>query len=89
MAEELEKVGAGAATGSVASSEPIDASALSSSPQMPFEKTAAVVSVLPADAGEEREKDTELVGFFAIGVAINLIMITAFFVWAVKQWKQN
>ena len=89
MAEELEKAGAGAATEPFASSEPADASAISASVQIPPQKTAAVVSVPPANVGEEREKDTELVGFFAIGVAINLIMITAFFIWAVKQWKQN
>ncbi len=25
-------------------------------------------------------------GFFAVGVVINLVMITAYFIWAYKQW---
>ncbi len=27
-------------------------------------------------------------GFFAIGVVINLVLITAYFIWAYKQWKK-
>jgi len=27
--------------------------------------------------------------FFGIGMLINIVMITSFFVWAVKQWKKN
>lgn len=52
-------------------------------------KSAEVVVVTPEVAVQEREKDMELAGFFAIGVTINLIMVTAFFIWAVKQWKQH
>lgn len=52
-------------------------------------KTDALVPVSPIIIRPEREKNTELVGFFAIGVVINLIMVTAFFIWAFKQWKQN
>lgn len=28
------------------------------------------------------------VGFFAIGLVVNLVLITAYFVWARKQWKK-
>ena len=28
------------------------------------------------------------IGFFAIGIVINLVLITAYFVWAYKQWKK-
>ncbi len=27
--------------------------------------------------------------FFGIGMAVNIVMITTFFIWAVKQWKKN
>lgn len=27
--------------------------------------------------------------FFGIGMAINIIMIVSFFIWAVKQWRKN
>ena len=27
--------------------------------------------------------------FFGIGMLINIVMIIAFFIWAVKQWKAN
>jgi hypothetical protein len=28
------------------------------------------------------------IGFFAIGMVVNLVLITAYFVWAYKQWKK-
>ena len=28
------------------------------------------------------------IGFFAIGVVVNLVLITAYFIWAYKQWKK-
>ena len=28
-------------------------------------------------------------GFFGIGIIINVAMITAYFIWAYKQWKKN
>jgi len=28
------------------------------------------------------------IGFFAIGIVINLVLITAYFIWAYKQWKK-
>lgn len=27
--------------------------------------------------------------FFGIGMIVNIVMITSFFIWAVKQWKKN
>ena len=39
----------------------------------------------PAPATPEKE----LSGFFAIGIVINLALLAAFFVWAVKQWKKT
>ena len=33
------------------------------------------------------EKDVTM-GFFAVGIVINLVMITAYFIWAFRQWKK-
>jgi hypothetical protein len=30
-----------------------------------------------------------MIGFFGIGVVINVAMITAYFIWAYKQWKKS
>ena len=30
-----------------------------------------------------------LIGFFGIGIVINVVMITAYFIWAYKQWKKG
>jgi heme/copper-type cytochrome/quinol oxidase subunit 2 len=30
-----------------------------------------------------------MIGFFGIGVVINVVMITAYFIWAYKQWKKS
>jgi hypothetical protein len=35
------------------------------------------------------EQAHPMTGFFAIGIAINLLLITAYFIWAYKQWKKN
>ena len=31
----------------------------------------------------------DLTVFFGIGMAINIVMIIVFVIWAMKQWKQN
>ena len=36
-----------------------------------------------------QEADDSLVGFFAIGMVINLVLITAYFIWAYKQWGKK
>ena len=28
------------------------------------------------------------VGFFVIGIVVNVVLITAYFIWAYKQWKK-
>jgi hypothetical protein len=28
------------------------------------------------------------IGFFAIGIAINLVLLCAYFIWAYRQWKK-
>ncbi len=37
---------------------------------------------------EVGQKDP-LIVFFAVGVVINIVMITAYFIWAYKQWKKT
>jgi hypothetical protein len=34
------------------------------------------------------ERD-DLTAFFAVGIVINIVMITAYFVWAFKQWGKT
>ena len=29
------------------------------------------------------------VGFFAVGIVINLVLIGAYFIWARRQWKKS
>ena len=35
------------------------------------------------------EPDFSLAGFFAIGMVVNLVLITAYFIWAYKQWGKK
>ena len=35
------------------------------------------------------EPDFSLAGFFAIGMVINVALITAYFIWAYKQWGKK
>jgi len=35
------------------------------------------------------EAKDSMIGFFAIGIVINLVMIAAFFIWARKQWSKT
>jgi hypothetical protein len=35
------------------------------------------------------EQNHPMLGFFGIGVVINVVMITAYFIWAYKQWKKS
>ena len=36
---------------------------------------------------EPARKDLSV--FFGIGMIVNIVMITSFFIWAFKQWKKN
>jgi hypothetical protein len=40
----------------------------------------------PIQAAEQKDSMT---GFFAVGLIINIVMITAFFIWAYKQWGKT
>lgn len=43
-----------------------------------------VTSVVQTPAGHEAP-----IGFFAVGMVINLALITAYLIWALKQWKKS
>ena len=36
-----------------------------------------------------QEPDHSLTVFFGIGLVINLLVITAYFIWAYKQWNKS
>jgi heme/copper-type cytochrome/quinol oxidase subunit 2 len=40
-----------------------------------------------ADSGPEQ--NDSMIVFFGIGIVINVVMITAYFIWAYKQWKKS
>jgi hypothetical protein len=40
-------------------------------------------------AVQKVEQNTPTIGFFAIGMVINIVMISAYFIWAYKQWKKT
>ena len=40
-----------------------------------------------ADSGSEQ--NDSMIVFFGIGIVINVVMITAYFIWAYKQWKKS
>ncbi len=48
-------------------------------------ETGEMSPAAPDTPASGSEKD--LTAFFAIGLVINLAVLTAFFVWAVKEWK--
>jgi heme/copper-type cytochrome/quinol oxidase subunit 2 len=50
-------------------------------------KTIAYTEQPAADSPPEA--DDSLIVFFGIGIVINLVMITAYFIWAYKQWKKT
>lgn len=49
--------------------------------------TQAVQSEQPAPVFEPEREDLTM--FFSVGIVINLVMITAYFVWAYKQWGKT
>jgi hypothetical protein len=53
------------------------------------------VSIEQSNYSEQAEANPDLpgheapVGFFAIGIVVNLALITAYFIWAYKQGKKR
>ena len=46
-------------------------------------------SVSPDEVTETRQKKRNLTGFWVIGILINIVVISAFVVWAVGQWRKS
>ena len=56
-------------------------------------ESSAAGGTLAAQSGQsepviEVERE-DLTSFFAVGVVINIVMITAYFVWAYRQWNKS
>lgn len=49
----------------------------------------SVQSVVKEEPVKEEAAREDLSVFFGIGMAINIVMITSFFIWGFKQWKKN
>ncbi|MDT8452682.1 MAG: hypothetical protein RQ936_08070 [Gammaproteobacteria bacterium] len=47
---------------------------------------AVPVQMQPVSAADDADG---LMVFFGIGMVINIVMIVAFFIWAVKQWRKH
>ena len=59
-------------------------------PDFLVELSNGAVPVQVRQAVPEIQHDREdLSVFFGIGMAVNIVMIVTFFIWAVKQWKKN
>lgn len=50
--------------------------------------THTLQSEQPASV-QPTEHNGPTVMFFAVGIVINIVMITAYFIWAYKQWKKS
>lgn len=48
---------------------------------------AVPIQIQSVSAGEH--DGGGLMVFFGIGMVINIVMIVAFFIWAVKQWRKH
>ncbi len=46
-------------------------------------------TVSPNEVTETRQKKRNLTGFWVIGMLINIVVISAFVVWAVGQWRKT
>jgi len=55
-----------------------------------LQSTSKAVSNQSVQLVEDVQHNKEdLTVFFGIGMTINIVMITSFFIWGFKQWKKN
>ena len=57
--------------------------------QTASEDRVSPASVSPDEVTETRQKKRNLTGFWVIGILINIVVISAFVVWAVGQWRKS
>ncbi len=50
--------------------------------------TGSATAVYTEQPVKEVEKEDLTMNFFVVGGVINIVMILAYFVWAVRQWKR-
>ena len=56
----------------------------------PVQLSTETVPTLPVPSvPDETDAREDLSVFFGIGMTVNIVMIIAFVVWGVKQWKKN
>ncbi|MDH5471572.1 MAG: hypothetical protein OEY61_01835 [Gammaproteobacteria bacterium] len=60
-----------------------------SSNQQIFTQAQTSVSGNQSITAKSPEAKRELSMFFKIGIALNIIMLTAYITWAVRQWRQS
>ena len=65
----------------------IETGRINTSESFPAANAVALHSEQPAPVIEVERED--LTTFFAVGVVINIVMITAYFFWAYKQWGKT
>ncbi len=51
------------------------------------DRTVVMYAEQPAEVIEVERED--LTAFFAVGIVVNIVMITAYFVWAYRQWDRS
>lgn len=49
----------------------------------------AVSTQTAQPSAEEKHSREDLSAFFAIGMMLNIVLVIAFIVWGVKQWKKH
>lgn len=48
------------------------------------------VSIQPVQSVSEKTYSREDLGiFFGIGITVNVVMVVAFIIWGIKQWKKH
>lgn len=58
-------------------------------PALLAQSTTEVVPVQMQSVSAEEDDGGGLMVFFGIGMVINIVMIVAFFIWAIKQWRKH
>lgn len=38
---------------------------------------------------EKADEDDLILVFFAVGIVVNIVLVTTYFVWAYRQWKKK
>jgi len=65
----------------------IETGLINTADSSPVASSIAVHSEQPAPVIEVERDD--LTTFFAVGMVVNLVMITVYFIWAYKQWGKT